>query len=127
MAMKRKILVVENDRDILQIIAHLLTHEGYEPILCDTEHGIFDVIRDRKPDVILLDVVKPTDQGTSLCREIKAAETTKHIPVIVLSTHSRIEDVKMICADEVVKKPFDIDYLLAIIREQLVDDFSVAD
>lgn len=121
--MKRKVLVVENDLDILQILSHLLTDEGYQPILCDTEHGIFDVILEKKPDVILLDVVKPTDKGTVLCREIKDAETTKHIPVIVLSTHSQIEDVKRICADEVVRKPFDIDYLLAIIKEQLVDDF----
>lgn len=118
--MKRKILVIENDPDILQIISHLLTDEGYEPILCMTEQGIFDVIHKEKPDAILLDVVKPTDQGTVLCREIKAAETTKHIPVIVLSTHSQIEDVKKICADDVIRKPFDIYNLLGVIREQLV-------
>jgi DNA-binding response OmpR family regulator len=125
--MNAKILVVENDPDILQIIAHVLVEEGYEPIQCKNEHGIFDIIRDTKPDAILLDVVRPTEQGTVLCREIKAAETTKHIPVIVLSTHAQIETVKEICADEVVKKPFDIDLLLAVIKEQLAGDLSVAD
>lgn len=120
--MSTKILVVENDSDILQMIGHVLSDEGYDPLLCKNEHGIFDVIREKKPDVILLDVVKPTDQGTVLCREIKAAETTKHIPVIVLSTHAQIDSVKEICADEVIKKPFDIDYLLAVVREQLAGD-----
>ncbi|HUH33084.1 MAG TPA: response regulator [Daejeonella sp.] len=124
--MNAKILVVENDPDILQIISHVLADEGYKPIPCQNEYGIFDVISEQKPDAILLDVIRPTEQGTVLCREIKAAETTKHIPVIVLSTHAEIETVKEICADEVVKKPFDIDYLLAIIKEQLTDDFSVA-
>ena len=118
--MKKKVLVVENDPDILEIISYVLKDDGYEPILCLTEKGIFDVIREKNPDVILLDVIKPTDQGTILCREIKAAETSKHIPVIVLSTHSQIEDVKEICADDVIKKPFDISYLLGVVREQLV-------
>lgn len=117
--MKRKILIVEDDADILQIIAHILTDEGFEPILCKNEKTIFDVIRAHNPDAILLDVIKPTHQGTELCREIKAAETTKHIPVIVLSTHARIDDVREICADEVIKKPFDIDLLIGVVKEQL--------
>lgn len=117
--MKKKILVVEKDEDILHIISHILTEEGYHPILSKTEKGIFDIIRINQPDIILLDVIKPTDQGTELCRAIKAAETTRHIPVIVLSTHSEIEEVKKVCADEVVNKPFDITMLVNVVREQL--------
>ena len=117
--MKRKILVVEDDADIREIIAHILTDEGFEPILCKNEKNIFDVIRAHNPDVILLDVIKPTHQGTELCRSIKAAETTKHIPVIVLSTHAKIDDVKEVCADEVVKKPFDISLLVDVVKQQL--------
>ncbi len=117
--MKQKVLVVERDSDILEIISHVLMDEGYEPILCRSEEGIFELIQTSKPDAILLDIVKPTDQGTRLCREIKAAETTKHIPVIVLSTHAQIDDVKNICADEIVKKPFDIDLLIDVVKHQL--------
>ncbi|MEO8794313.1 MAG: response regulator [Daejeonella sp.] len=118
--MKKKVLVVENDKDILNIISHILTEEGFQPILCFTEKNIFDIITENKPDVILLDVIRPTNQGTELCRAIKAAETTKHIPVIVLSTHSKIDDVKEICADEVIKKPFDISLLVNVVKQQLV-------
>ena len=117
--MKRKILVLESDADILQIISHILTDEGYQPILCKTEQGIHEVIVQEKPDVILLDIVSPSEQGTRLCRTLKATAATSHIPVIVLSTHSRIEVVKEICADEVLKKPFDIDLLLDAVKEQL--------
>lgn len=117
--MKRKILVVEDDEDIRQIIFYVLSDEGFEPILCKNRDAIFEIIRTHQPDVILLDVVKPTDQGTELCRAIKAGEGTKHIPVIVLSTHFNIDDVKKVCADEVLKKPFDIDKLVDIVKEQL--------
>lgn len=118
--MKKKILVVENDTDILNIISHILIEEGFHPILCPTEINIFDIITENSPDIILLDVIKPTNQGTELCRAIKAAETTRHIPVIVLSTHSKIDEVKEICADEVIKKPFDISFLVNVVKQQLV-------
>jgi DNA-binding response OmpR family regulator len=118
--MKKKILVIESDEDICQIISHILSEEGYDTILCKSEVGIFDIIHTNMPDIILLDVIKLTEQGTELCRAIKATETTMHIPVIVLSTHVKIEDVRQICADEVIKKPFDISLLIHLVNQQLV-------
>ncbi|MBC7744059.1 MAG: response regulator [Flavobacterium sp.] len=117
--MKRKILVIEDDADIRQVISNVLIDEGFETILCKNEKNIFEVILLNNPDVILLDVIRPTQQGTELCRTIKAAETTKHIPIIVLSTHSQIDDVKKICADDIVKKPFDIQLLIDVVNEQI--------
>lgn len=117
--MKRKVLVMENDFDILQVIDHILKEEGYEPILCTSDKGIFDVILNKQPDVILLDILRITEQGTELCRALKSSKNTQHIPVIVLSTHPEIQGVKEGCADEIVKKPFDLDNLLDVVKEQL--------
>lgn len=117
--MKKRILVVENNKEILEVIAYILEEEGYELSLYTSEKDIFEHIITFQPDAILLDIVKPTLEGTELCRQIKAAENTSHIPVIVLSTHPQIQKVKEVCADEVVPKPFDIDGLLEILREQL--------
>lgn len=117
--MKKRILVIENDRDILEMIALLLDEEGYETGLFSNEKNIFEHITEFKPDAILLDIVKPTVEGTELCRQIKDAEQTSHIPVIVLSTHHQIQKVKEVCADEVVPKPFDVDALLEILATQL--------
>jgi DNA-binding response OmpR family regulator len=117
--MKKRVLVVESNKDILELISMVLEQAGYEPSLYASEKGIFEHITEFKPDAILLDIVKPTVEGTELCRQIKAAEGTKHIPVIVLSTHPQIERVKEVCADEVVPKPFDIDTLLETLKDQL--------
>lgn len=117
--MKKRILVVENNRDILDMISLVLEEEGYEVDLYTSEKDIFEHIIDFQPDAILLDIVRPTVEGTELCRQIKAAEQTSHIPVIVLSTHPQIQKVKEVCADEVVPKPFDIDALLEVLAEQL--------
>lgn len=117
--MKKRVLVVENNKDILELIALVLEEAGYETGLYTNEAGIFDHIVEFKPDAILLDIIKPTLEGTQLCREIKEAEGTSHIPVIVLSTHPQMQKVKEVCADEVVSKPFDIDGLLEVLAEQL--------
>lgn len=119
--MKKRILVVENNKDILDLISLVLDEAGYEVNLYQSETNIFEKIIIFQPDAILLDIVKPTTEGTELCRQIKAAEGTSHIPVIVLSTHTQIHKVKDVCADEVLEKPFDIDGLIEILNEQLKD------
>jgi len=116
---KKRILVVENNKDILGLISIILDGAGYEYCLLPNELNIFNRIVEFNPNAILLDIIRPTIEGTELCRLIKEAETTKHIPIIVLSTHPKVENVKDICADEVVEKPFDIDDLLGTIEEQL--------
>lgn len=121
--MQKKVLVVENDKDILELIEIVLNNAGYLPTLFLHETNIFEKISAIQPDAILLDIVKPTVEGTELCRKIKEAEGTKHIPIIVLSTHPQIEQVKEICADEVVDKPFDIHELLSTLDDQLKSAF----
>ena len=117
--MKKRILVVENNKDILDLISLVLEEADFNVVAYLNEKSIFDQIIDFQPDAILLDIVKPSVEGTELCRQIKEAEGTSHIPVIVLSTHPQIQKVKEVCADEVVEKPFDIDGLLEVLTEQL--------
>lgn len=117
--MKKRILVVENNKDILELISYVLDDAGYEVNSSISERNIFDQILAFQPDAILLDIVKPTLEGTELCRQIKEAEGTSNIPVIVLSTHPQIQKVKDVCADEVVEKPFDINGLLEVLKDQL--------
>jgi DNA-binding response OmpR family regulator len=118
--MKKKIFVVENDVSILEIVTALLTDEGYSVKAVGTEDSVFEEIELFKPHVILLDIITPTEKGTLICRTLKADKKTKHIPVIVLSTHSKmVETVKNVCADEVIPKPFDICDLLETIELHL--------
>jgi len=118
--MKKKIFVVENDEAILEIVESLLVDEGYDVKAIQSGESIYDQIERYKPNVILLDIIKPTDRGSELCRTLKADKRTKHIPVVVMSTHAKVtETIKSVCADEVVPKPFDIFDLLNTIQLQL--------
>jgi DNA-binding response OmpR family regulator len=117
--MKKRILVVENDPSILEVITIVLEDAGYETLSFRNQQDLFNHVVSFHPDAVILDIIKPTPEGTELCEQIKAAENTSHIPVIVLSTHPSIEKVKEICADEVVHKPFNIDGLLEVVQDQL--------
>lgn len=117
----KHILVVDNDRAILELIGIILRDAGYAVSLSSNEGEVLELINQLQPDAIILDVFRPTHEGTELCRLLKEAEATSHIPVIVLSTHPKIEKVKEICADEVLAKPFDIDGLLEVLHEQLTE------
>lgn len=117
--MKKRIVVVEPDHDILEIVSHILSHRGYQVIPYQSDCGIFENVVDIMPDAILLDIVSITEIGTELCRRIKKDEKTKHIPVIVLSTNTRAAAVKEICAEDVIPKPFDIDELILKVEEHV--------
>ncbi|WP_276348113.1 response regulator [Daejeonella sp. JGW-45] len=117
--MKKKILVVERDEDILYIIRHLLEEQGYAVGVSITEEGIVDRVIKEKPDIILLDIIKPTAEGTALCNALKRVPSIKHIPVIVLSTYPQIQTVKIECADDIIDKPFDISEIINVIEDHL--------
>ncbi len=118
--MKKTVVVIERDSDILNIVEHILTERRYKVISFQDEDEAFEKIVEIQPDGILLDIIKPSDAGMKLCMAIREAEKTKHIPVIVLSTHPKAVTVKEICADEVLSKPFDIDELVAAVDDQFV-------
>lgn len=117
--MKKRVLVVERDADIRQLIQYLLSEAGYQAISISDEDNIFPAIRKEKPDVIILDVLNP-HKDADLCKEIKATKDLGHIPIIVLSTYSKIEIMKEICADDTIPKPFDIQDFIATVEKQLV-------
>ena len=117
--MKKKILVVERDKDILQILDVILTRQDYQVFSLPTENEALQKTIEIKPDAFLLDIISPTEDGTKLCRAIKATPEIKHIPVIVLSTHFDNSQIKNICADDIVSKPFDIDELIEAVNKNV--------
>ena len=118
--MKKKILVVERDEDILYVIRHLLEDQGFEVGVSRSEEGILERVVAEMPDVVLLDIIKPSDEGKALCNALSQVPSIKHIPVIVLSTYPQIQKEDIECADEVIDKPFEISKIVNVINEHLL-------
>nr|WP_294794764.1 response regulator [uncultured Mucilaginibacter sp.] len=118
----RRILVVDDDKDILEIIEYILEDSGYivEPLA--DGHFLFDRIRSFRPDLIILDIMLGNMDGRELCRDIKTNIETHKIPVIMISASHALKDINspIYQPDDFVAKPFDIDALLSCVKRQIV-------
>jgi len=114
--MNKNIAVIEDDRDILDLIEYILTDEGYNIKLYDRIAPIDHIIT-QQPAVILLDNRLANGFGTALCLSLKSNEKTQHIPVILVSASSDIQKIAADCgADAFLPKPFDLDELIKLVK-----------
>ena len=116
----RRILAVDDDKDILEILQFILEDSGYTVDTLSDGRQLFQKIDENVPDLILLDIMLGTTDGRDLCKNIKSKDNTQKIPVIMISASHNIADVlKQDCApDDFLPKPFDINVLLSKIQNQ---------
>jgi two-component system alkaline phosphatase synthesis response regulator PhoP len=114
-----RVLVVEDERDVAELIRYNLGKEGYDVIVAPTGADGLKQARELHPDVILLDIMVPQLNGWEVCRRLKQDAETKNIPVIMVT--GRVEEGDKVLgfelgADDYVTKPFSPRELLARIR-----------
>ncbi len=123
MSLKGKnILVIEDDKDIRDLIAFNLKNEGFHSIEAKNGEKGVEKVREKTPDLILLDLMLPGIQGVDVCRIIKSDKNTKNIPIIMVSALGQEEDIITgleTGADDYITKPFSIKILLARIEAVL--------
>ena len=118
--MQSKILIVDDQQDILDLMKEILEPEGYQVITLMQVEDIFVEIEKNEPDIILLDFLLSGINGGEFCAQIKKNPKTRHIPVIFLSAHSRvIESLGHYGYDDFIAKPFDINDVLATVKKHL--------
>ena len=119
---KGRILIIEDDRDIVEMIEYNLKEEGYGAIAAlDGERGV-ELAKRENPDLIILDLMLPAIDGFEVCRILKQQQSTAQIPIIILSAKSRETDKVVgleLGADDYVTKPFSPRELLARIKAVL--------
>lgn len=106
---KKKILIVEDEESLLKLESILLTSKGYEVRGVANGQAALDVLAEEKPDLVLLDIMLPELDGFEVCRRIKGDESTRHIPVVMLTAKKSREDMakgEKVGADWYITKPF---------------------
>ncbi|MBE9663480.1 response regulator [Mucilaginibacter myungsuensis] len=119
--MAKKILIIEDDRDIRETITYALEDAGYE-VVSSEDAGILKSLDKLKPSLILLDNWltdwKSDANGQQLCKELKTDPKTSHIPVVIVSAVSNIREIAEAGqADGYLKKPFDLIDLNAVVEK----------
>ena len=120
--MGKKILILDDDPDILEILSLVLMESGYKVRALTCGDTVFDDIKDFQPDLILMDVMLAGMDGRAICKKIKENHLTYYLPVILISeTHDLAKSLALPGApNDFVAKPFDITHLLARVEKQLV-------
>ena len=117
--MNKRILVVDDETEILDFVQPFLTEQGYQ-VRTSPSGSIFQHVQRDLPDLILLDVLLHEKDGRVICRQLKANELTKHIPVILFSAHvARENALSESLADDFISKPFDLRELLEVAKKHL--------
>ncbi|OGH96751.1 MAG: hypothetical protein A2039_09480 [Candidatus Melainabacteria bacterium GWA2_34_9] len=112
---KKKILIVDDEPDIVETLKFLVESEGFESIIAMDGEEALRKAKEENPDVMILDVMLPKINGYKVCRLLKFDNKYKHIPILMVTARSQEED-KVIGeetgADEYITKPFDINELI---------------
>jgi len=118
----KKILIVEDEEDLREIMLYNFKREGYEVITVDTGEDGLTKAKSMMPDIILLDLMLPKMSGLDVCLNLKQDKSTKNIPIIMVSAKG--EEADIVCgleigADDYVAKPYSPRVLLARVRALL--------
>ncbi len=117
-----KILVVDDEADLVETIRFSLELGGYNVLVASNGEEGLNLARQEKPDLILLDLMLPKLDGYKVCRLLKFDERYKHIPILMLTAKTQEKDKilgKETGANEYITKPFDMDELMAKIKSYL--------
>lgn len=121
--MASKILIVDDDEKIRNIVKKYLADNNFSVVLTDNGSEGLLLVRESRPDIVLVDAEMPGLDGYAVCRVIKKEAATRQIPVVIMSG-SRIDDKDVLSgfeggADDYVMKPFSLPVLLARIQAVL--------
>jgi len=117
-----KILVVDDEEDIRELLQYNLESAGYEVLVAKTGEEAFNTIRASKPKVVLLDLMLPGMDGLEVCKKVRQESSIRETTIIMLTAKGEEEDIVKgleIGADDYVTKPFSIKEVLARIQVAL--------
>lgn len=113
---KKRILVVDDEKDIVETIAYNLRRNGYDALVAETGTDAIEIATRENPDLIILDLMLPGMDGTEVARRLKSDARTQKVPIIMLTAKAEETDVVVgltLGADDYVTKPFSMKILLA--------------
>ena len=118
----KKILVVDDEKDIVDLVAYNLEREGFAVVRAFDGQAAWDKVRAEKPDLVVLDLMLPGMSGLEICKRIRGDAMTRNLPVIMLTARTDPVDIVLgleLGADDYVTKPFGVRELVARVRAVL--------
>ena len=123
----KKILIIDDDEDVLDMMTSALVTEGFDVKTSEKADDITEMIHNYKPDVLLIDYILKGINGGEICHQVKTGVGTSALPVIILSAHSKVlMSLGQYGCDKFIAKPFDVDYLIGSIHTLFLPSLAQA-
>ncbi len=124
----QKILILDDDLDLLTVVKSLLRKKGFEVFAFSDWRKAWDAVRTYKPQLILLDVFLSGIDGLDICKKLKSSIFTRNIPVIMFSSYPNIAETAIYeyGADDFMPKPFEVNDMVKRIRHLLAKTHASA-
>lgn len=119
---KQKILIIEDERALAEVLSYNLRREGFETIVSHDGRDGLHQAQLKLPDLIVLDLMLPVKPGLEVCQELRAGSRTKEIPIIMVTAKAEESDELVglaVGADDYVTKPYKMKVLIQRIRKEL--------
>ncbi len=119
--MSKRILIVDDNEFMVEVMTYILNNKGYEVIALFTGNNVFNTIKADHPDLIILDMMLPDMDGRDICKLLKLNASTKNLPVIMCSGDDSVAETlaQKGAPDAILHKPFDITALMDEVELQL--------
>ena len=116
-----KILVVDDEKDVVELLSFLLEKDGYNVVTASNGREALEAVPSEKPDLILLDVMMPEMDGYTVQTQLLENPSTKDIPIIILTAKGQLKDVFAMSPNvkAYIEKPFDPKSLRGKIQEAI--------
>jgi len=115
--MAKRILIIEDDEDILQVLETVLEYNDFTVNGLNRTDDILQAVQDYEPDLVLTDYLLSGTNGGKICQQIKSNKDTCHIPVILISAYPELaSSLGNFGFDAFINKPFDINVLVTRIN-----------
>lgn len=120
-AMNKKILIVDDNELIVEVMSYILINSGYEVSSLPNGYHVIEEIKSTHPDLLIIDAIMPGMDGRDICKILKLNKATKDLPVIICSSEDNLDAAltQVGAPNDVLHKPFDMNALINKVAMQL--------
>jgi DNA-binding response OmpR family regulator len=124
---KKKVLVIDDDEAVLDVMKEALTYEGFEVKIAEKADDVLAMINTYQPDLLLIDYILKGINGGEICHQVKDNGRERKLPVIIVSAYPKVlTSLGDYGCDKFIAKPFDLDDLVGSIKSVLQGNLNHA-
>ena len=120
--MLKRILMLDDNKDILDVVKEVLSYEKFEVRITSASEHIMEILQSFRPNLVIMDYKLNGTSGDAICKQIKKHPDLQHTPVVICSAYLNKNDLLTCGCDAIISKPFGLEELLYKVNNLLIEE-----